>query len=106
VDDTKISFWHPQFHHSQHGRKHNFLRHDANLLKTQDLKTLHERVLASLHKVEASTFMLMDQFTNLFAKRTRDLEQKEKSLDSSQIEVSRLATEVVELKSQMKEKDE
>jgi len=48
----------------------------------------------------------MDQFTNLFAKRTRDLEQKEKSLDSSQIEVSRLATEVVELKSQMKEKDE
>ena len=74
VDDTEISFWHPQFHHSQHGQKHNLLRHDVNLLKTQDLKTLHESTLANLHKTEASNFILMDQFNNLSTQRTKDLE--------------------------------
>ncbi|QCE00962.1 hypothetical protein DEO72_LG7g2253 [Vigna unguiculata] len=62
VDDIEMSFWHPQFLHSQHGRKHNYLRHDINLLRTQDLKTLHGSILANLHKAEASNFMLMDQF--------------------------------------------
>jgi len=106
VDDTEISFWHPQFHHSQHGRKHNFLRHDANLLKTQDLKTLHESILANLHKVEVSSFMLMDQFTNLSAQKTPDLEQKEQSLVFSQTENSRLIAEVAELATPVKKKDE
>ena len=34
VGDTEMSFWHPQFLHSQHSRKHNYLRHDVNLLRT------------------------------------------------------------------------
>jgi len=106
VDDTEMSFWHPQFLHSQHGRKHNYLRHDAHLLKTQDLKTLHESILANLHKAEASSFMLMDQFTHLSTQKSLDLEQKEQSLVLSQIENSRLAAEVIELTTQVKKKEE
>ncbi|QCD97262.1 hypothetical protein DEO72_LG6g1972 [Vigna unguiculata] len=106
VDDTEMSFWHPQFLHSQHGRKHYYLRHDAHLLKTQDLKTLHESILANLHKAEASSFMLMDQFTHLSTQKSLDLEQKEQSLVLSQTENSRLAVEVIELTTQVKKKDE
>ncbi|QCD90311.1 hypothetical protein DEO72_LG4g1266 [Vigna unguiculata] len=103
---TEMSFWHPQFLHSQHGRKHNYLRHDVNLLRTQDLKTLHESILANLHKVEASSFMLMDQFTLLSTQKSLDLEQKEQALVLSQTETSRLTTEVTELTNQVKKKDE
>ncbi|QCE06619.1 hypothetical protein DEO72_LG9g1633 [Vigna unguiculata] len=106
VDDTEMSFWHPQFLHSQHGRKHNYLRHDINLLRTQDLKTLHESILANLHKAEASNFMLMDQFNLQSTQKSLDLEQKDQALALSQTETSRLTSEVAELANQVKKKDE
>ncbi|QCD95803.1 hypothetical protein DEO72_LG6g499 [Vigna unguiculata] len=90
----------------KHGRKHNYLRHDINLLRTQDLKTLHESILANLHKAEASSFMLMDQFNLQSTQKSLDLEQKNQALALSQTETSRLTSEVAELTTQIKEKDE
>ncbi|QCE06617.1 hypothetical protein DEO72_LG9g1631 [Vigna unguiculata] len=106
VDDTEMSFWHPQFLRSQHGRKYNYLCHDINLLRTQDLKTLHESIQANLHKAEASSFMLMDQFNLQSTQKSLDLEQKDQALALSQTETSRLTSEVAELTNQVKKKDE
>ncbi|QCE14202.1 hypothetical protein DEO72_LG11g1201 [Vigna unguiculata] len=106
ADDTELSFWHPQFLHSQHSQKHNYLRHDISLLTTQDLQTLHESILADLHKAEASSLMLMDQFSLQSPQKSLDLEQKDQALILSKTESSRLTNEVTELTNQtLKEKD-
>ncbi|QCE13457.1 hypothetical protein DEO72_LG11g450 [Vigna unguiculata] len=97
---------HPQFLNSQHSRKHNYLRHDINLLRAQDLQTLHESILADLHKAEASSLMLMDQFNLQSTQKSLDLEQKDQALILSKIETSRLTNEVTELTNQVKRKDE
>jgi len=106
ADDTELSFWHPQFLHSQHSQKHNYLRHDISLLTTQDLQTLHESILADLHKAEASSLMLMDQFSLQSPQKSLDLEQKDQALILSKTESSRLTNEVTELTNQVKRKDE
>ncbi|QCD95914.1 hypothetical protein DEO72_LG6g612 [Vigna unguiculata] len=67
---------------------------------------LAPHILANLHKAEASSFMLMDQFTHLSTQKSLDLEQKEQSFVLSQTENSRLAAEVIELTTQVKKKDE
>ncbi|QCD89513.1 hypothetical protein DEO72_LG4g459 [Vigna unguiculata] len=74
--------------------------------KPRDLKTLHESILANLHKAETSSFMLMDQFTNLSTQKTQDLEQKEQPLVFPRTENSRLTTEVAKLATRVKKKDE
>ena len=106
ADDTELSFWHPQFLHSQHSRKHNYLRHDISLLRAQDLQTLHESLLADLHKAEASSLMLMDQFSLQSTQKSLDLEQKDQALILSKTETSRLTNEVTKLTNQVKRKDE
>ena len=106
ADNTELSFWHPQFLHSQHSRKHNYLRHDVNLLRAQDPQTLHENLLADLHRAEATSIMLMDQFTLQTTQKSLDLEQKDRTLALSKIETSRLSNEVSELTIQVKKSDE
>ena len=106
ADDTELSFWHPQFLHSQHSRKHNYLRHDVNLLRAQDPQTLHENLLADLHRAEASSIMLMDQFNLQSTQKSLDLEQKDRALALSKTETSRLTNEVAELTTQIKKSDE
>ncbi|QCD89650.1 hypothetical protein DEO72_LG4g596 [Vigna unguiculata] len=63
-------------------------------------------ILANLHKAEASSFMLMDQFNLQSTQKSLDLEQKDQALALSQIETSRLTNEIAELANQIKEKDE
>ncbi|QCE06637.1 hypothetical protein DEO72_LG9g1651 [Vigna unguiculata] len=106
ADNTELSFWHPQFLHSQHSRKHNYLRHDVNLLRAQDPQTLHENLLADLHKAEATSIMLMDQFNLQSTQKSLDLEQKDRALALSKTETSRLTNEVSELTIQVKKSDE
>ena len=106
ADNTELSFWHPQFSHSQHSRKHNYLHHDVNLLRAQDPQTLHENLLADLHKAEATSIMLMDQFTLQSTQKSLDLEQKDRALALSKTETSRLTNEVSELTIQVKKSDE
>jgi len=106
ADNTELSFWHPQFLHSQHSRKHNYLHHDVNLLRAQDPQTLHENLLADLHKAEATSIMLMDQFNLQSTQKSLDLEQKDRALALSKTETSRLTNEVAELTIQVKKSDE
>jgi len=106
ADNTELSFWHPQFLHSQHSRKHNYLHHDVNLLRAQDPQTLHENLLADLHRAEATNIMLMDQFTLQSTQKSLDLEQKDRALALSKTETSRLTNEVSELTIQVKKSDE
>ncbi|QCD90053.1 hypothetical protein DEO72_LG4g1005 [Vigna unguiculata] len=72
----------------------------------KDLKTLHESILANLHKAEASNFMLMDQFSLQSTQKSLDLEQKDQALTLSKTETSRLTNEVTELTNQVTKKDE
>ena len=62
--------------------------------------------MANLHKAEASSFMLMDQFSLQSTQKSLDLEQKDQALTLSKTETSRLTNEVTELTNQVKKKDE